>query len=318
MKTYDVVIIGGGPAGLSAALTFGRGRASALLVDGGTPRNARAHEIHNFVTRDGTPPAQFRELARAQLAAYASVEVRSGLATRIEPLTTAEAEEEGLAFRIHFEGDAPSVETRRVLLATGMRDELPSIPGIAELWGATIFQCPYCHGWELRDRAWGVLVTSEQMAAFAPMLTAWASRLTVFTNGTSLAETTTRALVSAGITVESEPVARLRGTSELEGVELASGKLVPCAALVVRPPQSPVDLVVQLGLERDENGFVRVDPMKKESSIPGIHVVGDTTTMQQAAIIAAADGMSAAAVMNHALVFDRLARGAARSGAAPR
>jgi len=310
MKTYDVVIVGGGPAGLSAALTLGRGRASALLVDGGTPRNARARAIHNFVTRDGTPPAEFRALARAQLAAYASVEACEGIVARVEQL--AAVDEAGLAFVLTFSDAHDPVGARRVLLATGMRDELPPIPGLAELWGASVFQCPYCHGWELRDRPWGVLTNTESMVAFAPILSAWSSHVTAFTNGAHLPDGALDRLRQSGFTIELEPIARLRGGGAIDGVELASGRTVACDALVLRPPQSPVELVLSLGLARDELGYVRVDEHTKESSVPGVHVVGDTVTMQQSAIIAAAQGMVAAAMINHALILERLARAAAR------
>src|SRR5258708_4571131 len=137
MKSYDVVIVGGGPGGLSAALLFGRGRAATLLVDGDTPRNARAHQIHNFVTRDGMPPATFRAVAREQLALYLSVEVRDAKVTSVEKLPAPEAD--GCAFEVSIGKD--KVRARRILLATGMRDELPPIAGLAELWGNSVFQC---------------------------------------------------------------------------------------------------------------------------------------------------------------------------------
>ncbi|WP_394823946.1 NAD(P)/FAD-dependent oxidoreductase [Pendulispora albinea] len=312
MKSYDVVIVGGGPGGLSAALAFGRGRAEALLVDGGTPRNARAHQVHTFLTRDGTPPSEFRRIAREELAMYASVEVRDALVTSIEKLTAPDLD--GCAFAIAL-GDAKdaAVRARRVLLAVGMRDELPPIAGLAEFWGTSVFQCPYCHGWELRDRPWGAVVTSDAMAGFAPFLSNWASHLTLFTNGSELSEATLHTLRQSGLTLETEPIARLVGARDLESVELLSGRTVPCSALVMRPPQRQVDLVMALGLSLDEQGFVRVDPQTKESSTPGIHVIGDATTMQQAAIMAAAAGMGAAAAMNHALVMERMARAAASS-----
>ncbi len=309
MKSYDVVIVGGGPAGLSAALTFGRGRARALLVDGGTPRNARAHQVHNFVTRDGTPPAEFRALARQQLAAYPSVEVKDGLVSSVERLEPATPT--GEAFVVSFATDSEAVRAERVLLATGLRDMLPAIEGLSELWGNTVFQCPYCHGWELRDRPWGMLADSEALADFAPLLTNWASHLTVFSHGFALSLATQERLRRCGMTLEVEPIARLRGGASIEAVELASGKTVPCSALLLRPAQTAVDLVLALGLERDEAGYVRVDPLSKESSLPGVHVVGDATTARQAAVLAAADGMAAAAAINHARVFARLARGVA-------
>jgi thioredoxin reductase len=211
MKSYDVVIVGGGPGGLSAALTLGRGRASALLVDGGTPRNARAHQVHNFVTRDGTPAAEFRAIARSQLASYPSIEARDGVVATVTPLSA--SDQDGLRFEVTLE-DGTSAQARRVLLATGMRDVLPELPGLADLWGTSVFQCPYCHGWELRDRPWGALVASDAMVPFAAMLTAWSSGVTAFTNGLTLSAESKETLKRSGVAVEEEPVSRLLGAPD--------------------------------------------------------------------------------------------------------
>ena len=303
MKSYDVVIVGGGPAGLSAALILGRGRRTALLVDGETPRNARAHQIHNFVTRDGTPPKEFRAIARAQLVPYDNVTVRDATVKKVAVV-------EG-GFDVSIGDDAAPVRARRVLLASGVRDEPPAIDGLAEQWGTTIFQCPYCHGWEYRDQPWGVLVPSDPLVEWATFLTNWAKPLVAFTNGATLTAESMQKLAAAGVKVEEEPIARIVGNPEgMERIELRSGKALTCSALVLRPAQRPVELVLELGLERDDNGFVRVNPMTKESSVPGIHVVGDATTMMQGAINAAADGTMSGAMINHALVFENIARAA--------
>ncbi len=303
MKSYDVVIVGGGPAGLSAALVLGRGRRSALLVDGETPRNARAHEIHNFVTRDGTPPNEFRAIARAQLVPYDTVALRDATVKKIAVV-------EG-GFDVSIGGDTAPVRARRVLLASGVREEPPAIDGVAEQWGTTIFQCPYCHGWEFRDRPWGALVTSDPLAEWATFLTNWAKPLVAFTNGAALSAESLHKLAAAGVMVEEEPIARIVGTAEgMDRIELRSGKALPCNALVVRAAQRPIELVLELGLELDDNGFVRVNPMTRESSVPGVHVAGDATTMMQTAINAAADGTLSGAMINHALVLENIARGA--------
>jgi thioredoxin reductase len=300
MSSYDVVVVGGGPGGLSAALVLGRARRTALLVDGDTPRNARASGIHNFVTRDGIPPQEFRAIARAELVAYDSVSVRDAKVTKILPVDG--------GFDVSIGDDAP-VRARRVLLATGVRDEPPAIEGLAEQWGKSSFQCPYCHGWELRDRPWGVLVASDALAAWAPFLTNWASSLVVFTNGATLAAESLELLARAGVAVELDPIARIVGSGEgMQSIALTSGRSVPCNALVMHPPQRPIDLVLELGLDRDDSGYVRVNPMTRESSVPGLHVAGDATTMMQTAINAAADGMATGAMINHALVLENLAR----------
>lgn len=308
MESQDVVIVGGGPAGLSAALAFGRARAQVLLVDGGTPRNARAREMHNFVSRDGIPPPEFRAAARAQLAAYPSLTFAEGLVTRIEPL--AAPDQDGHAFAVHIA--ERRVLARKVLLATGLRDVLPPLPGLEEHWGHAAFQCPYCHGWELRDRPWGVLVTSEAMAQFASFLRGWSDEVTALTDGAELTEETLAAL-RLDVTVETGRVRRLVGAPELEAVELEDGRRIPVGAFVLRPRQTPIELVGELGLALDDSGYVKVDPMTKESSLRGLFVAGDATTMAQAAIFAAADGTAAATRINHALVLERNARRRARS-----
>jgi thioredoxin reductase len=293
MESYDVVIVGGGPAGLSAALTLGRARRRALLVDGGTPRNARAHEVRTFVTRDGTPPKEFRRIAREQLAPYDTVAVRDAF------VDGAVADDTSFVVTIGKE----QLRARKLLLAVGVVDEPPAIEGMDRHWGHSAFACPYCHGFEVRERPWGVLASNDAIAEWAFMLLGWTKNLTAFTNGAEISAEIQARLVKAGVVVETENIASLEGGEHLETVLLRSGKRVPCGALYVRPAQRAVALVDALELERDEQGYVRVDP-KKESSTKGVFVAGDATTMMQSALAAAAEGMVAAAMINHALAND--------------
>jgi thioredoxin reductase len=278
---YDVLIVGGGPAGLAAALTLGRGCRRVLLCDSGPRRNAAAVEMHNFVTRDGTPPKEFRRIAREQLAEYPNVEVRDVV---VESISGARD-----AFK------AGDIQARRVLLATGMIDEMLPIEGFRELWGSSIFQCPYCHGWEVRGKRWGYLARPEEAAHFLPfalMLTAWTRDVVVFAR--DLPPEARERLDAAKVRVETAPVSRIRsGAVDLEG-----GAEVPCDVLFVHPPQRQIPLVGQLGLALDEHGFVAVDPMRRETSVPGIYAAGDLMTRMQAAIHAAAAGTHAAAMIN--------------------
>ena len=298
---HDVLIIGGGPGGLQAALTLGRARRGVLLCDAGPRRNALATHIHNFVTRDGTPPDDFRRAARAELAAYPSVEV---IDARVESITGGRG-----AFSVRLAGAAGTVEARRILLATGMADDLLPIEGFRELWGHSIFQCPYCHGWEVRDRRWGFLAPPQagaHMLPFALMIRTWTADVTVFTGGAVDVDGEARAkLERAGVRLETAPIARLVRTGErLEAVELAGGVAVPCDVLFAHPPQRQVELVRGLGLALDDDGYVIVDPMRRETSIPGIYASGDLTTRLQAAVLAAASGMQAAAVINVDLAIE--------------
>lgn len=300
----DVVIIGGGPAGLSAALIFGRGRKRVLLCDAGTPRNALAQHIQGFVTQDGTPPREFRRIGREQLKPYANVEVRDVQVNTIEP--------QGTGFRVHLE-DGTVTDTRKVLLAVGVIDVLPDLPGYRELWGKSIFQCPYCHGWEVQDRAFGVLATEALFLDFAMMLTGWSRDIIVFTQGSLPVSPEYRdRLTRAGIRIEERRIRQLLGRgnteaggSQLEAVELEDGTRVAREVLFARPPQRQPELVRRLGLALDEQGFVRVNE-HKETSVPGIHAAGDVTTLLQGALVAASAGAFAAYSMNHALNMESL------------
>lgn len=298
---YDVVVIGGGPAGLSAALMLARGCKRVLLCDAGPARNAAAHEVHGFVTQDGVSPAEFRRTARTQLARYPGVEIRE------ERVLSIDGE------RGQFQVTLPSgaVGARRILLCVGMIDEIPALPGFRELWGRAIFLCPYCHGWEVRDLRFGYLAPSPQWLEWALFLKGWTREVRLFTSGLFEVPEETRAkLAQGGVSVEERPIRRLisradqeSGATPLEAIELADGALIPCDVLFARPPQRQVPLVHELGLDLDEQGFVRVDP-QRQTSRPGIYAAGDLITMMQGAVMAAAAGAVAAAMLNHELTVE--------------
>ena len=205
----DILIVGAGPAGLAAALTLGRANKRALLCDAGPRRNATATHIHNFVTRDGTPPDAFRLVAREQLAAYPGVVVRDDAVVGI-------AGERG-AFQVAL-ASGEVAGARRVLLCTGMIDELPEIEGYSELWGRSIFQCPYCHGWEVRGSRWGYLAserTAAHLGMFATMLRGWTRDVVVFTGGAvEVADDVRAGLHAAGVRVETAPIERLHAAGD--------------------------------------------------------------------------------------------------------
>jgi thioredoxin reductase len=295
---YDVVIVGGGPGGLSAALALGRARKRVLLTDSGPRRNAAAVHLQNFVTRDGTPPQEFRRLGREQLATYPNVEVRD---ERVASLSGASG-----AFQVRLASS--TVEARRVLLCTGMIDDIPPIEGFRELWGTSIFQCPYCHGWEVQDQRWSYLASpshADKFAPFALKLRGWTRDVVVFTGGFEVPAETRALLESAGIRLESAPVSRLVAQGgRLTAVELANGKQVARDVLFAHPEQRQVELVRATGVEFDDDGYVRIDPMKSETSVPGIYAAGDLTTRMQGAILAAAAGTRAATMINLDLAMD--------------
>lgn len=306
--TYDAIIIGGGPAGLAAALTLGRACRRVLLCDGGTPRNAAATHIHNFVTRDGTPPAEFRRIGRAQLAPYETVEVRD---TWVEAIDGAR---DGFTVKT---ADG-LVKARRIVLATGMVDETDAvtIPGFAEAWGHSIYQCPFCHGWEVRGRRWGFLALDAQGIehGFPAMLRGWSDDVVVLTRSAfEIAAEQRERMRAAGITIEPRAIARLVvEKSRLTHIEFADGDRLPCEVLYAHPPQRQVGVVAALGLELDPLGYVKVDPMTRQTSTPGIYAAGDLTTRAQGAIFAAGTGSHAAAMIAHDLAMAALHGAAAR------
>jgi thioredoxin reductase len=305
---YDVIIVGGGPAGLSAALALGRARQRVLLCDSGPRRNALAERIHNFVTRDGTPPDEFRRIGRQELETYPNVEARDA---RVDAIAGAKG-----SFRVTL--GAEVVAARRLILCTGMIDEMLPIEGFRELWGHGIFQCPYCHGWEAQDRVWGYLASAADAAhilPFALLLRGWTDHVVVFTGGAiDVPDETQKGLQAAGVRLVTTPVARLAAREQhLDAVELSDGTRLRCDLLFAHPPQRQVDLVRSLGVALDEHGFVQIDPMRRETSVPGIYAAGDLTTRMQGAILGAAAGTHAATTCNLDLALERAASGTSSS-----
>jgi thioredoxin reductase len=300
--TYDALIVGGGPAGLSAALALGRARRRVLLCDAGPRRNSAAAHVYNFVTRDGTPPGEFRHIGQAQLAPYPSVELRE--------LGVEEIRGGPGAFDVRLAagpaGPSTAVRARRILLCTGMIDELPELDGFRALWGRSIFQCPYCHGWEVQGRRFGVLASRVELLELAWLLRAWTGDVVVLTDGGVAVPPELRASFGkAGIVIDERRITRLVARDQqLEQLEFEGGAPLPLDVLFARPPQRQVPVVQALGLELDPMGYVQVDEAHRETSRPGIYAGGDLVTPIQGAILAAASGMRAAAMLNHALMVE--------------
>jgi thioredoxin reductase len=299
--TVDVLIVGGGPAGLSAALALGRARKRVLLCDAGPRRNAAAAHIQNFVTRDGTPPNDFRQIGRQQLAAYPNVEVRD---VHAEAITG----ERG-AFEVRL--TTGTARARRILLCTGMIDDMLDLDGFRDLWGRSIFQCPYCHGWELQDRSFGVLALSVEMLELSILLRGWSADVVALTNGSyPVPPDTAERLGRAGVRIEERRIARLVASDgHLERVALQDGTSLRLDVLFARTTQRQIPLVQSLGLALDPAGYVQVHERHRETSIPGIYAAGDLSTPMQGAILAAASGTFAAAMLNHELTAELAACG---------
>jgi thioredoxin reductase len=297
---YDVIIVGGGPAGLSAALALGRARKRTLLCDAGPPRNAAAVHVQNFVTRDGIPPSEFRRIAAEQLQRYPNVEMRKERVLRVEGARG--------SFRVQLE--TITIEASRVLLCTGMIDELPAIEGFASLWGTSIFACPYCHGWEVQDRRFAYLAADAEGLAFALLLRSWTSDVIALTGGAFAVPPDTAArFAAAGLPIEERAIARLRSDdARLAAIEFADGSVLERDVVFAHPRQRQVDVVQQLGLALDAHGFVKIDETTRETSVPGIYAGGDLITHAQGAVLAAASGTLAASRLNFALMTQEVSR----------
>jgi thioredoxin reductase len=264
----DAIIVGGGPAGLAAALTLGRSRRSVLLVDAGQGRNAPAAAVHNLLAHDGTPPAELRRIGREQLARYPGVQLREAT------VDGAHALDEG-GFRVRL-GGGDRVEARRLLLATGLADELPAIDGLAALWGRSAFHCPYCHGFEASGRRLAVLGAAPERVRLALQLTRFTDDLVLCANGEPLPHDLAGLLAANGVRVRGEPVTRLEGgDGRLERIVLERGApLDRDAVFIPTVLRQRSDLAGRLGCALLPDGCVEVDELAR-TSVPGVYAAGD-------------------------------------------
>ncbi len=295
----DVLIVGGGPAGMNAALVLGRGRRRVILCDDGKPRNAAATEMHGFISRDGYSPRALKSSARDDLAAYETIEIVDERVARLHREGTFAATLE--SGRI--------VRARRVVLATGMRDDLPPIAGIGERWGRSVFVCPHCDGWEFRDRRIGVFGVPSDTVGLAQELRRWSPRLVAFGLDPQTLDRDRAAWIrAAGVVCHpSKPVALVGDEGTLDTAVLADGTraecdvLFLCAALVQRS-----ELPAEIGCVLSADGHVAVDDQHR-TSVDGVYACGDMCTPIHQVIVAAADGARTALAVDDAIVDDEIA-----------
>jgi thioredoxin reductase len=299
----DVVVIGGGPAGLQAAMTLGRVHRTVLLADSGAYRNEAARQMHNFVTHDGTPPEEFRAAARAQLTAYPSVRLHGSEVSRVSPDETG-------GWEVHL-GDGQVVRARKVILATGLRDTLPHTPGLGELWGDVVAHCPYCHGHEFSGHPVGILgAANPGVVMLSSIMARIASRVVVFADGGDVDPEVAAQLDGLGVQVRPEPVTGVCPDSLGASVELGSGPAEPVGGLFVSTTLTQAaPFAEQLGLEMLGSGCISVDEFGRTSR-EGIFAAGDLAhlpalPMPLASVLtAAAAGMVAASAANMALASE--------------
>ena len=309
-SSYDVVVVGGGAAGLAGAIALARSRRSVLVVDAGDPRNAPASAVHNFLTRDGTPPAQIYAAGREELGRYGG-HVETGRVTALSL--------DGNRFAVQIADRA--VTARRLLMATGLRDELPDVPGLADRWGIDVLHCPYCHGWEVRDQRIGILATGPGAVHQALLFRQLSPHVTVLQHSAKAFTGEQRDQFDAlGIAIIEGTITHVDAEDGgLTGVTLADGSHVGLDALIVAPRMAArAELLAPLGLAPVEVSLhgqvmgtqIEADP-SGATSVPGLWVAGNLASIQAQVITSAASGLTAAAAINADLAAEDAERAVA-------
>ena len=294
---YDVVVVGGGAAGLSAALVLGRARRRIAVVDAGAPRNAPAAHMQGFLSRDGMPPSDFLAAGRAEVSSY-GVQLLADEVLGIEP-----------GFVVRLAGGRV-LTARRILVTTGVGDELPAIPGVRERWGRDLLHCSYCHGWEVRDEPLGVLGTAPGAVTHAQLVRQWSEDVAFFVHTYELTAMERAQLEARGIRVVEGEVARLVVVDDrLTGVALTDGQAIARTAVFIRPRNLPHadGLLAGLGCEHNEGGFVTVDATGRTST-SGVWAAGNVVDPRAQVIASAGAGNAAAIDINADLVQDDVER----------
>lgn len=294
---YDCVIIGGGPAGLNAALVLGRARKHVLLIDEGRPRNQVTRETHGFLTRDGIAPSEFRRIAIEQLRVYPSVDVVTDTVVSLAgadgdfQITTAQGE---------------SHQGKKVLFAIGKKDVPLDINGLGEVYGKSAFVCPYCDGWELRDQSLVLIVNGAKALHLAKMISGWSRHFTICTNGpVEMTDIEKEELLQHNVPIYDSPIRSIvSNEGNVQHVELEDGNQLPCTGIFFGPKLViGSDLPQAIGCEMTESGTVVVDQFGK-TNVPGVYSAGDAASEMYQAIIAASLGALAGMGINSELLVE--------------
>jgi thioredoxin reductase len=292
MNRYDVVVIGGGAAGLSAAMVLSRAQRAVLVIDGGKPRNAPAAHMHGFLSRDGMPPSALLAVGRDEVTGYGG-EIVDG--------SVAAARTVDDAFEITLASGAV-VTARRVLVATGLRDELPEVGGLRDRWARDVLHCPYCHGYEVRGQRFGVLGWSSEAIRYAQIVRQWSDDVVLFTSPAHLTDDDRDQLTARSIVVEGEADQVVVKDDRLHGITTADGRCIERDVVFVPPRFVPNDdVLVGLGCDLDDTGWVVTDATGL-TSIPGVWAAGNVRNPRAQVITAAGEGSAAAIAINTDLV----------------
>jgi thioredoxin reductase len=295
VQPWEVIVVGGGPAGLSAALLLGRCRRRVLLVDDDQPRNGAAAQSHGFFTRDGAAPQELRRIGVEQLQRYEVAIVRTTIET---------GSRSARGFELHAR-DGRRFEARKLLLATGLTDVMPQVPGLRERWGRGVLTCPFCDGWELRERALAVLGADAQGTELALSLTTWSPDVVLCTHGRALNRKDQELLRAHGIAWRTEPIARVEGpAAQLERVVFTHGPpLARDALFVATETRQRSPLATALGCQlRDDAG---VETARELVGADGVYVAGDAAHHGSFIAVAAAEGIKAAVAIHKELREER-------------
>ena len=296
---FDVIIVGAGPAGLSAALVLGRCRRRVLVCDSGQPRNAASHGLHGFITRDGIKPSEFLRIGREELEQYDSVQLRDA--------TVVAVARENASFVLTLSG-GEKIKSRKLLLATGVVDELPQLEGLEEFYGRSVFHCPYCDGWEMRDQPIAIYGRGESGSGLAAEMTLWSRDLVLCTDGPAELEAKhLEKLADHHISVREEPIARLEGDNGvLHHIVFANGERLQRRAMFFSTGwKQRSDLANTLGCRFTDEGCVDTGEYEA-TNVRGLYVAGDASRMVQFVIVAAAEGAQAAVAINKELMKEDL------------
>ncbi|RXM37914.1 pyridine nucleotide-disulfide oxidoreductase [Chryseobacterium sp. CH21] len=293
-KNFDVIIIGGSYSGLSAGMSLGRSVRNVLIIDNGKPCNRQTPHSHNFVTHDGKTPAEIAKLAKEDVEKYKTVQFYNGTVVKTSKVNDG------------FEIETSSGEkfyTKKIILASGVKDLMPDIPGFAECWGISVIHCPYCHGYEVKNEITGILSNGEMAYEFSKLVFNLTKNLTLFTNGkAALSKEQIEKLDQNKIILNEDEIKEIKHEEgSIQKVVFKNGKEIQLQALYAKIPfEQNVNVSDDLGCELTEQGFIKVDMMQK-TNIPGLFACGDNVTMMRSVANAVAQGNFAGAVVNKEL-----------------
>lgn len=292
-NTFDVIIIGGSYAGLSAAMALGRSLRNVLIIDSGKPCNRQTPHSHNFITHDGKTPKEISDLAKEQVLRYETVKFQTGVVVKMEKNV------EGFIVKTEM-GD--EFYAKKLILASGVKDIMPEIPGFAECWGISVIHCPYCHGYEVKGEVTGILSNGDIAFDFSKLVFNLTKELTLFTNGKStLTEEQTEKFAQNKISINEDEIAEVQHKNgSIQKIIFQNGKEVSLQALYAKIGFEQNINIKDLGIELNEQGFIKVDMMQK-TNIPGVFACGDNVTMMRSVANAVAQGNFAGAVVNKEL-----------------